>query len=222
MPANPLRHLPAVTAVLESPAVSALEPAHGRDAVVSAVRAELDALRDRLKAGESVDGEMAAEAVAARVAARVEASEAATLRPVINATGIVLHTNLGRSPVAAVAAKAAHDAARGYLNLELDLGTGKRSSRQDPIRDAIVPLLGCESATAVNNCAAATVIVLRALAAGREVIVSRGQLVEIGGSFRIPEIMAVSGATLREVGTTNITRIGDYEKAVGPNTALLM
>jgi L-seryl-tRNA(Ser) seleniumtransferase len=222
MPANPLRHLPAVTTVLETAAVAALEPAHGRDAIVAAVRAELDGLRERLKAGEALDGEIAAEAVATRVAARVEASSAPTLRPVINATGIVLHTNLGRSPVAEAAAKAAYDAARGYLNLELDLGTGKRSSRQDPIRDAIVPLLGCESATAVNNCAAATVITLRALAAGKEVIVSRGQLVEIGGSFRIPEIMAVSGATLREVGTTNITRIGDYEKTITPNTGLLL
>jgi L-seryl-tRNA(Ser) seleniumtransferase len=222
MPANPLRHLPAVTAVLESPAVSALESAHGRDAVVAAVRAELDALRERLRAGEALDGAIAADAVAARVAARVEASSAATLRPVINATGVVLHTNLGRSPIADVAAKAAHDAAHGYLNLELDLGTGKRSSRQNPIRDAIVPLLGCESATAVNNCAAATVITLRALAAGKEVIVSRGQLVEIGGSFRIPEIMGVSGAVLREVGTTNITRIGDYEKAITQNTGLLL
>jgi L-seryl-tRNA(Ser) seleniumtransferase len=222
MPANPLRQLPAVTAVLETPTVAALEPAHGRDAVVAAVRAELDALRDRLRAGESLDGEIAPEAVAARVAARVETSATPMLRPVINATGIVLHTNLGRSPIAEVAAQAAYQAARGYLNLELDLGTGKRSSRQNPIRDAIVPLLGCESATAVNNCAAATVITLRALAAGKEVIVSRGQLVEIGGSFRIPEIMAVSGATLREVGTTNITRIGDYEKAITPGTGLLL
>jgi L-seryl-tRNA(Ser) seleniumtransferase len=222
MPANPLRHLPAVTAVLETPTVVALEPAHGRDAVVAAVRAELDALRERLKMGELLDGEIAPEAVGARVAARVEASAALMLRPVINATGIVLHTNLGRSPIAEVAAKAAYLAARGYLNLELDLGTGKRSSRQNPIRDAIVPLLGCESATAVNNCAAATVITLRALAAGKEVIVSRGQLVEIGGSFRIPEIMAVSGAVLHEVGTTNITRIGDYAKAITPNTGLLL
>jgi L-seryl-tRNA(Ser) seleniumtransferase len=222
MSSNPLRNLPAVTIVLETPTVAALEPAHGRDAVVTAVRAELEALRERLRAGEALDGEIAPEAVAARVAARVEAASAPMLRPVINATGIVLHTNLGRSPIAEVAATAAYQAARGYLNLELDLGTGKRSSRQNPVRDAIVPLLGCESATAVNNCAAATVITLRALAAGKEVIVSRGQLVEIGGSFRIPEIMAVSGAVLREVGTTNITRIGDYEKAITANTGLLL
>jgi L-seryl-tRNA(Ser) seleniumtransferase len=222
MPANPLRHLPAVTAVLENRALATLEQAHGRDAVVTAVRLELDALRERLKAGEALDGEISPGVIAGRVVARVEVSAAPILRPVINATGIVLHTNLGRSPLAISVVKAVHNAARGYLNLELDLGTGTRSSRQNPIREAIVPLLGCESATAVNNCAAATVLTLRALAAGKEVIVSRGQLVEIGGGFRVPEIMSVSGATLREVGTTNITRIGDYEKAITPNTGLLL
>jgi len=222
MAENPLRRLPAVTAVLESPGVRALVPAHGHEVVLEAVRAELDDLRERLKCGSALDGDIAVGAVAARVTARVEAESAPRLRSVINATGIALHTNLGRSPVAELAAKAAYEAARGYLNLELDLATGKRSSRQNPIRDVLCPLLGCESATAVNNCAAATVIALRALAGGRDVIVSRGQLVEIGGSFRIPEIMAVSGAVLREVGTTNITRVGDYEKAIGPNTAVLM
>jgi len=222
MPPNPLRSVPAVSAVLESASVRALQPIHGHDVVAGAVRAELDALRDKLKAGESMDGELKVDVIAQRVARRVEAESACTLRTVINATGIVLHTNLGRSPIAESAAKAAYDAARAYLNLELDLDDGKRSSRQNPIREVICPLLGCESATAVNNCAAATVIVLRALAAGKEVIVSRGQLVEIGGSFRIPEIMGVSGATLREVGTTNITRIADYERAITPNTAALM
>src|SRR5262249_23318109 len=117
---------------------------------------------------------------------------------------------------------AAHEAARGYLNLELDLESGKRSSRQNAIRKWVCRLTGAESATAVNNNAAATVIALRALCAGKEVIISRGQLIEIGGSFRIPEIMAVSGAVLREVGTTNITRLADFEKAIGPNTAALM
>jgi L-seryl-tRNA(Ser) seleniumtransferase len=222
MAENPFRRLPAVAAVLEAPGVRALEPGHGHETVVTAVRAELDSLRERLQAGTAIDHDIGIEAVAARVTARVEGDATPHLRPVINATGVVLHTNLGRSPVAETAAKAAYEAARGYLNLELDLATGKRSSRQNPIREVLCPLLGCESATAVNNCAAATVIVLRTLAAGKEVIVSRGQLVEIGGSFRIPEIMAVSGAILREVGTTNITRMGDYEKAIGPNTALLM
>jgi L-seryl-tRNA(Ser) seleniumtransferase len=222
MAPNPLRLLPAITAVLESPGIQALEPLHGHDAVVAAARAELDQLRERIRGGESLDGEITLDGIASRVAKRVQEAAAPRLRSVINATGIVLHTNLGRSPIAEVAAMAAADAARGYLNLELDLATGKRSSRQNPIREAICPLLGCESATVVNNCAAATVVVLRALAAGKEVIVSRGQLVEIGGSFRIPEIMSVSGATLREVGTTNITRIKDYEKAINPDTALLM
>lgn len=222
MAPNPLRGVPAVSAVLEAASVRALQPIHGHDVVADAVRVELDSLRERLKTGESVDGDLKVDSIAKRVAQRVEAESACTLRTVINATGIVLHTNLGRSPIAESAAKAAYDAARAYLNLELDLDDGKRSSRQNPIREVICPLLGCESATAVNNCAAATVIVLRALAAGKEVIVSRGQLVEIGGSFRIPEIMGVSGATLREVGTTNITRIADYERAITPNTAALM
>ncbi len=219
---NPFRNLPPVTAILALDAVRTLGATHGQEAVTGAVRIELESLRVLLKAGESLDGVLQPEQIAIRIAERLESNSRNLLRPVINATGIVLHTNLGRSPIAESAAKAAFDAARGYLNLELDLKTGKRSSRQDPIREVLCPLLGCESATAVNNCAAATVIVLRALAAGKEVIVSRGQLVEIGGSFRIPEIMGVSGATLREVGSTNITRIGDYEKAIGPNTALLM
>src|SRR5262249_11780610 len=133
-----------------------------------------------------------------------------------------VHTNLGRAPLAENAARAAYNAGRGYLNLELDLETGKRSSRQDAIREWVCRLLNCESATVVNNNAAATVIVLRALAKGKEVIVSRGQLVEIGGSFRIPEIMAVSGAILKEVGTTNITRIADYAAAVTAETAALL
>jgi L-seryl-tRNA(Ser) seleniumtransferase len=141
---------------------------------------------------------------------------------VINATGIVLHTNLGRAPLADSAAAAAQAAAAGYLNLELDLETGKRSSRQSAIRDWVCQLTGAESATAVNNNAAATVIALRALCQGKEVILSRGQLIEIGGSFRIPEILAVSGAILHEVGTTNITRLGDYEAAVRPVTGALM
>jgi L-seryl-tRNA(Ser) seleniumtransferase len=219
---NLYRKLPAVHQLLEHPRIVGLKDRHAHERIADAVRIEVDMLRERLKTGESLDGSMEPEAVARRVVDRVEAEAAPYLRTVINATGIVLHTNLGRSPMAEAAAQAARDAASGYLNLELDLATGKRSSRQDPIREILIKLTGAESATAVNNCAAATVITLRALAAGKEVIVSRGQLIEIGGSFRIPEIMGVSGAILREVGTTNITRIGDYEKAIGPNTAALM
>ncbi len=213
------RQLPAVGRVLEHPALAALRGDHAADAITAAVRSELDALRSRMKAGNPITD---FDAIAEAVALRLQSDAAPMLRTVINATGIVLHTNLGRSPMPEVAARAAYEAARGYLNLELDLATGKRSSRQDPIRAGVMALTGAEAATVVNNCAAATVIVLRALAAGKEVIVSRGQLIEIGGSFRIPEIMAASGAILREIGTTNITRPSDYERAIGPNTGLLM
>jgi len=222
MSTNPLRNLPSVTQVLDAPAVVALRAEYVHDRTVEAVRATLANLRESVRAAGMADGECDVNTVAERVAAHLRESARPKLRPVINATGIVLHTNLGRAPIADLAARAAADAARGYLNLELDLASGERSSRSLAVREWVCRLTGAESATAVNNCAAATVIVLRALAAGREVIVSRGQLVEIGGSFRIPEIMGVSGATLREVGATNITRAADYERAIGPNTGLLM
>ncbi len=219
---NPFRQLPSVNEVLQAAAVQALAARHAHDLLVAAVRQELDDLRRRLRQGDAPDGAASAEAVAGRVAERLGHDLRPRLRPVINATGIVLHTNLGRAPVAEEAARAAYDAARGYLNLEMDLDTGKRSSRQNAVREWARRLTGAESATAVNNNAAATVIVLRALCAGKEVVISRGQLIEIGGSFRIPEIMAVSGAVLREVGTTNITRLADYERAIGPATGALM
>ncbi len=211
---NPYRKLPAVNDVL------ALMNGHPAHLAADAVRVELAALRQAIAAG--ANGAATAEGVAARAAARLGASLRPKLVRVINATGIVLHTNLGRAPVNAAAADAAREAASGYLNLEMDLGTGQRSSRQDAVREWLCRLTGAEAATAVNNNAAATVIVLRAICAGREVIISRGQLVEIGGSFRIPEIMAVSGAVLREVGTTNITRLSDYERAIGPQTGGLL
>lgn len=220
--ANPLRGLPAVHEILHAPSIAALAERQPHQAIVEAIRAELADLRRQIGAGESADGALAAEAIAQAVRGRVERASAAGFRAVINATGIVLHTNLGRAPLAETAAKAAYDAAVGYLNLELDLHSGKRSSRQEPIRAGVRRLTGAESASVVNNNAAATVITLRALAHAREVIVSRGQLIEIGGSFRIPEIMAVSGAILREVGTTNITRLADYEQAITPNTAALL
>src|SRR5438105_7799777 len=222
MGSNPFRNLPSVHEVLQRPAIQKLGGQHAHDLVVETIRQELTQLRERVSAGDRPDGEAAADAVAARVSERLGVALRAKLRSVINATGIVLHTNLGRAPIADEAASAAYEAARGYLNLELDLETGKRSSRQLAIREWLCRLTGAESATAVNNNAAATVIALRALCQGKEVVVSRGQLIEIGGSFRIPEIMAVSGAVLHEVGTTNITRLTDYERAIGPNTAALM
>ncbi len=219
---NPFRSLPAVNDVLNCAVLRELAGRHEHDRIVEAVRTELEGARARMKEGGAPDAPIGVEEIAAHAAERLKLESATRLRLVINATGIVLHTNLGRAPVAEVAALAAYEAARGYLNLELDLESGKRSSRQAPIRDWLVRLTGAESATVVNNNAAATVIVLRALCQGREVVVSRGQLIEIGGSFRIPDIMAASGATLREAGTTNITRIADYERAIGFDTGALM
>jgi L-seryl-tRNA(Ser) seleniumtransferase len=219
---NPYRDLPSVNEVLETPAVRALAATYAHDLIVGAIRGELAELRQRLGRGESLDGVAGPSDVAVRVSERLGRQLRPKLRPVINATGIVLHTNLGRAPIAEEAAKAAYEAARGYLNLEVDLESGKRSSRPLAIREWVCRLTGAESATAVNNNAAATIIALRAVALGKEVILSRGQLIEIGGSFRIPEIMAVSGAILREVGTTNITRLADYERAIGPDTAALL
>jgi L-seryl-tRNA(Ser) seleniumtransferase len=219
---NPFRDLPAVNDVLQMPCIAALEGEHAHNVIVEAIRAELAETRARLAQGQSLNGVCTPESVAANIEKRLSYECRPRLRSVINATGIVLHTNLGRAPIAEEAAKSAYEAARGYLNLELDLETGKRSSRQNPIRAWVCRLTGAEAATVVNNNAAATVIALRTLCQGREVIVSRGQLIEIGGSFRIPEIMAVSGAILREVGATNITRLRDYEKAISTQTAALM
>lgn len=218
MAENPLRQLPSVHQVLSDPAVTNVILRFGHDAVADVTRIILDRRREQIRKENPTDSFMLVEALTKEL----EQREAPKLQPVINATGVLLHTNLGRAPMAHTAVKAVAMAAGGYLNLELDLETGKRTKRQDAVRGWLCRLLNSESATVVNNCAAATVIVLRSLAIGKEVIVSRGQLVEIGGSFRIPEIMAVSGATLREVGTTNITRSSDYEQAIGPQTALLM
>jgi L-seryl-tRNA(Ser) seleniumtransferase len=219
---NLFRQLPSVNDVLAATEVQTLARDHAHELIVAAVRAELTALREQIRQGIPVDGQSAVDIVASRVAGRLGHELRPKLRSVINATGIVLHTNLGRSPLAEKAAQAAYEAARGYLNLELDLDSGKRSSRQIAIREWLCRLTGAESATVVNNNAAATVIVLRTVAMGKEVVISRGQLIEIGGSFRIPDIMAVSGAILREVGTTNITRLSDYERAIGPNTGALL
>jgi L-seryl-tRNA(Ser) seleniumtransferase len=220
MAENPFTSLPSVNEVLACAPLQNTGQAHV--VVVETIRKVLDDLRGRLRQGATFNGQTDAETVARQVAERLEHEGRPHLRRVINATGIVLHTNLGRAPIAEEAAQAALEAAHGYLNLELDLETGQRSSRQNAIRNWVCRLTGAESATAVNNNAAATVIVLRALCQGKEVILSRGQLIEIGGSFRIPEIMAVSGATLREVGTTNITRLADYERAIGSQSGGLL
>jgi L-seryl-tRNA(Ser) seleniumtransferase len=221
---NPLRRLPAVARVLEEAALAEVRQSYGTAAVTTAVRHVLAELRQRLQAGHSLSqAELTPAHLAQQALLQLQRQRLPSLRPVINATGIVLHTNLGRAPLSEAAAQAAYEAARSYVNLELDLSSGKRSHRQVHVRHALCRLSGAEAATVVNNCAAATILVLRTVAGGgKEVLISRGQLIEIGGSFRIPDIMAVSGATLREVGTTNITRLSDYEKAVGPQTAAVM
>lgn len=216
------RALPAVDEILRRPAVLALEAAHGRPVVTEAVRRVLEAARTRIAEGE-VD---APEAVAAlvsdtAVSAEVRGRLTPALRRVVNATGVVLHTNLGRAPLSADARAAAADAS-AYASLEIDLAEGRRGRREAGVGRLVSEVLGCEAATVVNNCAAAVMIVLEALAAGREVVVSRGELVEIGGGFRIPEVLAQSGCRLVEVGTTNRTRVGDYARAAGPETGALL
>src|ERR1700722_4068279 len=197
---NPLRNLPSVNEILGIPVLRDCLATHSRELVVAAVRVELAELRRQLRERPEPDDLPDAVAIAVSAAARLSLESSLKLRRVINATGIILHTNLGRAPMAEGAALAAYEAARGYLNLELDLKSGTRASRQNSARAWLCRLTGAESATAVNNNAAATVITLRALCRRKEVILSRGQLIEIGGSFRIPEIMGVSGAVLREVG----------------------
>ena len=200
--------------------MQALEVEYGREAVVESLRAEAAALRSRLAAGEPPPEDVAGwieRALPVRLASLAPAS----LRPVINATGVILHTNLGRAPLARVAVERV-GALGGYTNLEYDLEQGARGRRDVHAETLICRLTGAEAAVVVNNNAAATLLALAALAAGREVIVSRGELVEIGGGFRVPDVMAQSGAILREVGTTNRTRTADYAAAISDRTAALL
>ena len=211
------RALPSVGALLETGPVRELMTLAPRSVVVSAARAAVDAARkDPLQAPRDDAGWAAA--IASGVASRGRAS----LRRVINATGVVLHTNLGRAPLAQRAIDAIVATAGGFTNLEYDLEQGERGSRASHCVPLLRELTGAEDALVVNNGAGALVLALHALSAGREAIVSRGELVEIGGSFRIPDIMARSGARLREVGTTNRTHIADYREALGPDTGAIV
>jgi L-seryl-tRNA(Ser) seleniumtransferase len=199
----------------------ALEEQFGRTAVVEALREEASAFRGAAAAGRAVPEDVA-EAIVRAVPGRLAASRSTSLRPAINATGVIVHTNLGRAPLSAAAIERVAGIAGGYSNLEYDLAIGERGKR-DVHADRLVPLLtGAEGGIVVNNNAAATLITLAALAAGREVIVSRGELVEIGGGFRVPDVMSQSGAILREVGTTNRTRAADYAAATSEKTALIL
>ncbi len=222
-PPSTFRNLPSVDRVLHDPAVQALIESFGRPATTRAVRDVLAGLRRRLAdRGAAAPGEITQKALADRVAGMLVERAEASLRPVFNLTGTVLHTNLGRAilPEEAIAAMAA--IARGASNLEYDLAKGRRGDRDSHLEAALSRLTGAEAVTVVNNNAAAVLLVLNALALRREVPVSRGELIEIGGTFRMPDIMARAGCKLCEVGTTNRTHLEDYAEAIGPRTALLM
>jgi L-seryl-tRNA(Ser) seleniumtransferase len=218
-PSPLLRRIPSVERLLRAPGATALLARWRRERVVETIRLVLRDLRRTLEAGGALPDDPA---LLGQVATRLDAAGMPRLQPVVNATGVVLHTNLGRAPLAAPAIDALVAAARGAVNLELDLVTGRRGSRDALVEDDLRALTGAEAALVVNNNAAAVLLAVAALAGGREVVVSRGELVEIGGSFRMPEVMALGGARLREVGTTNRTHADDYRRAIGPETGLLV
>lgn len=211
------RTLPAVHVLLEQDGVRALAERVPRSVVVDAIRATLAAARTRPEQAPTTEAEWTS-----AIAAHIAASERPTLQPVLNATGVVLHTNLGRAPLAAAAIEAIADVARGFSSLEYDLVEGTRGSRHVHCEALLRDLTGADDALVVNNCAAALVLALNTLADGRDAVVSRGELVEIGGSFRIPEIMAKSGARLVEVGTTNRTHAEDYRRACTARTGAIV
>jgi L-seryl-tRNA(Ser) seleniumtransferase len=222
-----LRLLPSVDEVLRHEQLNEALGAYPRSIVVAAIREALNEVRVAILSGNTMSvaegGKPAClERVVSKTLTAVKQSVRPNLRRVINATGVVLHTNLGRAPLAKQAIQSVSEVTGNYSNLELDLETGRRGSRYAPLEELLVTLTGAEAALVVNNNAAAVLLTLSTMARGREVIVSRGQLVEIGGSFRIPEVMAQSGAHLIEVGATNKTYPDDYRRAINQNTALLL
>jgi L-seryl-tRNA(Ser) seleniumtransferase len=213
---NPLRELPSVDKLLADERLRALAARHGHDVVADAARAALARAREEITAGfEPGD-------LAARAQIELENRLRPRLRRVLNATGVVVHTNLGRAPLAEAALERVQEVARGYSNLEYDVEAGMRGSRQDHVAGALRELTGAEGALVVNNNAAAVLLALAALAEGRDVVVSRGELIEIGDGFRIPDVLTRSGARLIEVGTTNRTRLADYERAIHGETAAIL
>lgn len=211
-----LRDLPSVDRLLESEPLRTLADQHGRDVVRDAVRRALDEQRASITQNKQpID-------LVTRIDQLVAERARASLRAVLNATGVVLHTNLGRAPIAHRVAQHAATIASSYSTLELDIESGERGSRQSHVAPLLCALTGAEDAIVVNNCAAAVLLIATALGGGREVVVSRGELVEIGGKFRVPDVLAACGARLVEVGTTNRTRAADYAGALGPATALLL
>jgi L-seryl-tRNA(Ser) seleniumtransferase len=210
-----MRAIPAVHRILSEPGIEKFEDVLGREEIKRAVEQVLD--RVRASGQEQTHG-----GIIDAVARKLNELALRALSPVINATGIILHTNLGRAPLAAEALAAVESIARGYSNLEYDLAAGERGSRYSLISGVLNDVTGAEDSLVVNNCAAAVLLVLDTFAKGRDVVVARNQLIEIGGGFRIPEVLERSGATLVEVGTTNRVYVEDYERALSPRTALLL
>jgi L-seryl-tRNA(Ser) seleniumtransferase len=218
-----LRQLPAVDRLLNDTVLLSLAERCPRRLLLEAAQETVAHLRRLIledTPGNALD--LTLSTMAVQVAAAVEEKMRPSLRPVINATGTLLHTNLGRAPLATEALLAIEQTSRGFSNLEFDLTSGERGQRSAHIEELLCRLTGAEAAIAVNNCAGAVLLSLAALAAGREAVVSRGELVEIGGAFRIPDVMAASGVVLREIGTTNKTHLRDYHVAIGANTGLLL
>jgi len=215
------RALPSVDACLK--ALETLFPSVPHAVLAAHVRRELDELRSGIREGRITDAEeLALPALISRIGTAVDKAEKPLLRRVINGAGVVVHTNLGRSVLAREAQEAVKLAAEGYCNLEFDLATGERGHRMDLVEGLLCDITGAEAALVVNNNAAAVLLMLDTLCKGGEVVISRGQLVEVGGSFRIPDVMARSGAVLREVGATNRTHLADYEEALNENTRALL
>jgi L-seryl-tRNA(Ser) seleniumtransferase len=218
-----LRGLPSVEQLLQTEPLRSAAMNGPRALAVEAARREIARRREAILNGNGAPpGPPDIVALAERAVAAVERARRTSLVPVVNATGVIVHTNLGRAPLAFEALEAIDSVGSGYSNLEYELEDGKRRSRMAHVRGLLCELTGAEAALAVNNNAAAVLVTLAGLARDREVVISRGQVIEIGGSFRIPEILEQSGARLVEVGTTNRTRLSDYEQAIGPDTAAIM
>lgn len=216
------REIPSVTALLKTEVLLEAADRHGQSAVTAEIRAAIERLRKQIATDEQPRETPSMETLAARIATTLDTRTRALLRPVINATGVLLHTGLGRAPLARAAAEAAFQAAEAYCSVELDLDTGERSKRSQAVADLLQLVTGAEAAHVVNNNAGALGLALGALAGGREVIVSHGELIEIGGGYRLPEVIETFGGKLRAVGATNKTRVDDYARAINSETAVLL